>query len=59
MVAFPTQSALLVAGILGIVVYKEITATKKIVGFLAASGVLLLGAALLATFGVCTTPDVE
>ena len=49
------QAALLLAGLLGIFVYKEITERRKIIGFFIASCGLLIGAALLAVFGACTT----
>lgn len=45
------QCALLVSGILGIFVFKEIKGVKRIVTFFAFAGVLLGGAVLLALFG--------
>lgn len=51
-----TQSALLVAGILGIVVFKEVKGKKKITGFLACGCTLMCGAALLAVYGQCKAP---
>jgi len=45
------QCALLVSGILGIFVFKEITGVKRIVTFFAFAVVLLGGAGLLAVFG--------
>ena len=48
-----TQSALLVAGILGIVVFKEVKGRKKITCFLICGATLLCGAVLLAMYGAC------
>jgi glucose uptake protein GlcU len=45
------QCALLISGILGIFVFKEIKGVKRIVTFFAFAGVLLGGAVLLALFG--------
>jgi glucose uptake protein GlcU len=49
-----TQTSLLIAGLIGIFVFKEITVKRKIAGFLASSVGLIAGAALLAVYGACT-----
>ena len=53
-VGYPlSQSALLVAGILGIIVFKEVKGGRKIAGFLLCGLILLGGAVLLAMYGTC------
>ena len=48
-----TQSALLVAGILGIVVYKEVRGAKRIGCFVGSGCIVVCGAVLLGSYGSC------
>lgn len=51
-IGFPlTQIALVVAGIWGMLLFKEIESKEGIIQFFIAAGVLLVGGALLAFFG--------
>ena len=51
-VGFPlTQCSLLVSGIWGLLLFREITNPARIVFFFASAGVLLGGAAMLSAFG--------
>ena len=47
------QAAVVTAGIIAIVVFKEVTGKREIVGFLSCGVLLICGAALLANFGRC------
>ena len=44
---------MLIAGLLAIYVFKEVTDTKHIIGFFASGASLVVGASLLAYFGGC------
>jgi len=51
-IGFPlSQCALLVAGMWGILLFREITGTKRVVSLFVGSGILIVGAVLLGLFG--------